>query len=59
MSAPWKQNLATVVAGGALAFTGSALSVDPVKGKLGDLVLGKCTASDGHTVPGAECGYAM
>ena len=59
MPAPWKQNIATVVAGGALAFAGSALSVDPVKGKLGDLVLGKCTPSDGKTVAGAECGYAM
>ena len=59
MPPPWKQNVATVVAGGALAFAGSALSVDPVKGKLGDLVFGKCTAADGDTLPGAECGYAM
>ena len=58
MPTPWKQSVAAV-AGGALAFANSALAVDPVKGKLGDLVLGKCTAADGNTLPGAECGYAM
>ncbi|KAM5545960.1 hypothetical protein V8D89_000086 [Ganoderma adspersum] len=58
MPSPWKQNVAAV-AGGALAFAGSALAVDSVKGKLGDLVLGKCTAADGNTLPGAECGYAI
>ncbi len=60
MPTPWKQNIVAVVAGCILAFAGSALStVVPVKGKAGDLVLRNCTAADGNTVPGAECGYAM
>ena len=55
----WKHKLGTLVAGGALALStsNSTLSVDPVQGKLGDLVFSSCTGND--TISGAECGYAV
>ena len=56
-SAAWKHNVGALFAGGALALAGSAASVAPVQGNVGDLVFGKCT--DSSTLPGAECGYAM